>query len=258
MRPTVLNPLFSPARALPGVGEKTGRLFDRLLVDAGAEARVLDVLFHLPHGCVDRRSRPKIRDAQVDQIVTVEAVVAEHRPPPPRSRAPYRVLVEDEHGRPAARVLPRQSPVDREDAAAGRAALDLGQAGIVGRPSADGPSRQGAQRGGAGETARRWSLCTDSPKASTSAMCSARWTALSRACPNLPEWLDPAYQRQRKWPARMRLAYDELLANQLALVMVRARMKVLGGRASAGDGRFARKIMAGPALFADGRAGERA
>ena len=98
MRPNVLNPLFSPARALPGVGDKTGRLFDKLLADGGAEARVLDVLFHLPNNCVDRRSRPKIADAQLDQIVTIEATVAEHRPPPPRSRAPYKVLVEDETG----------------------------------------------------------------------------------------------------------------------------------------------------------------
>ena len=45
-------------------------------------------------------------------------------------------------------------------------------------------------------------------------------------------------------PARLRLAYDELLANQLALVMVRARMKKLGGRPSPGDGRYTRKIEA--------------
>ena len=91
MRPTELNQLFAAARTLPGVGEKTGKLFDRLLAQqTSAETRVLDVVFHLPHSSIDRRSRPKIRDAQMDQVVTIEAVATEHRPPPPRSRAPRR------------------------------------------------------------------------------------------------------------------------------------------------------------------------
>ena len=99
MRPSLLNPLFSSAASLAGIGPKTGKLLDRLLADSGREARVLDLLFHLPHSCVDRRNRPKIADAPIDQIVTMEVTVAEHRPPGnSRSKAPYRVLVEDETG----------------------------------------------------------------------------------------------------------------------------------------------------------------
>ena len=65
----------------------------------------------------------------------------------------------------------------------------------------------------------------------------------------MPEWQDPAFVKQRKWetfntallsrrtipcmtaschpstPARQRLAYDELLANQLALLLIRANLR---------------------------------
>ena len=68
MRPSLLNPLFADVSTLPGVGPKTGKLFGRLLGDA---PRVVDLLFHLPHGSIDRRNRPKIRDAERDAIVTL-------------------------------------------------------------------------------------------------------------------------------------------------------------------------------------------
>ena len=98
MRPALLNPLFSTIGTLKGVGPKTGKLFDRLL-GATEEARVADLLFHLPHSVIDRRSQPKIRDAQPDTIVMLEVTVAEHRAPPGKhSRAPFRVLVEDDTG----------------------------------------------------------------------------------------------------------------------------------------------------------------
>ena len=102
MRPALLNPLFAPVSALPGVGPKTGKLFDRLL-DRGAGARVLDLIFHLPHSTLDRRNRPKLRDAPRDQIVTIEVTVVEHRAPSGKyAKTPYKVLVEDETGPPPA------------------------------------------------------------------------------------------------------------------------------------------------------------
>src|SRR5271165_6254501 len=98
MRPSLLDPLFAPAATLPGVGPKNAKLFDRLL-DRPQGARVLDVLFHLPYATLDRRSRPKIRDAVPGTIVTIEAKVVEHKgAQSPRSRAPFKVLVEDDTG----------------------------------------------------------------------------------------------------------------------------------------------------------------
>ena len=78
MRPSLLDPLFASAGSLPGIGPKNAKLFDRLLGKPDG-ARVVDVLFHLPYATIDRRSRPKIRDAAFDTIVTIEAKVTEHR-----------------------------------------------------------------------------------------------------------------------------------------------------------------------------------
>ena len=84
--------------------------------------------------------------------------------------------------------------------------------------------------------------------------------------PPLPEWQDAAWLAQRGWPAFgaalsalhhpadlviapetpawSRLAYDELLAGQLALALVRANQKRLAGRPSRGDGHLRQKIVA--------------
>src|SRR5664279_224641 len=98
MRPCILDSLFAAAANLPGIGPKNAKLLDRLLTDGSKSARVIDLLFHLPFTAIDRRNRPKIIDAPLDTIVTLEARVAEHRPPPSRSKAPYKVLVEDDTG----------------------------------------------------------------------------------------------------------------------------------------------------------------
>ena len=98
MRPSALDPLFAPADALPGIGPKNAKLFNRLLGKPEG-ARVLNVLFHLPQATVDRRARPKICDAVPGTIVTIEARVTEHHGPAnSRSRAPFKVLVEDDTG----------------------------------------------------------------------------------------------------------------------------------------------------------------
>ncbi len=85
--------------------------------------------------------------------------------------------------------------------------------------------------------------------------------------PALPEWADAAFVGKNAWPtfaealarqhapesdadllpsapARARLAYDELLANQLALAVIRARLKRRAGRKLAGTGKLRKAILA--------------
>ena len=86
MRPNILNPLFAPVTSLSGVGPKQDKLF-RYLLDRDATPRLVDLLLHLPSTVIDRRARPKIRDAVPGTVVTLEVTVDRHRPPPPgRSR----------------------------------------------------------------------------------------------------------------------------------------------------------------------------
>jgi ATP-dependent DNA helicase RecG len=89
--------------------------------------------------------------------------------------------------------------------------------------------------------------------------------ALAKA-PPLPEWQDPALLARRDWPsfaqalgavhrpndiddakpegrAWSRLAYDELLAGQLALALLRAHVRRPAGRRNAGDGHLRKRIV---------------
>src|SRR5947208_7484011 len=99
MRPPILNPLFAALTTLPGVGPKLEKLYRRLLGDDQTAPRILDLLFHLPTGTIDRRARPKLRNVVPDTVVTVAVTVDWHRPPPPnRPRAPYQIYTSDETG----------------------------------------------------------------------------------------------------------------------------------------------------------------
>src|SRR3569833_1097244 len=98
MRPALLNPLFAPVTTLPGVGPKQDKLL-RYLLSRDETPRLVDLLLHLPASVIDRRARPKIREAVQGTVVTLEVTVDRHRPPPPRnSRAPYLVYASDETG----------------------------------------------------------------------------------------------------------------------------------------------------------------
>ena len=92
MRPEILFPLFSPARSLPGIGPRLEKLVEKL-----AGPRVIDLLWHLPSGLIDRRSRPKIAEVRDGEIATIEVTIGLHVPPR-TTRLPYRVHVFDETG----------------------------------------------------------------------------------------------------------------------------------------------------------------
>ena len=103
MRPPLLNPLFAGAAGLKGIGQKLDKLMAPFLRPShgtpGDTTRIIDLLFHLPSGLVDRRFRPRIADLPREGVVTIEAQVAKHRPPPPMNkRLPYRVDVYDGTG----------------------------------------------------------------------------------------------------------------------------------------------------------------
>src|SRR5215468_5765549 len=98
MRPSLLNPLFAPVTSLSGVGPKQDKLL-RYLLSRDETPRLVDLLLHLPSQVIDRRARPKIRDAVPGTVVTLEVTVDRHRPSPSRNaRAPYLVYASDDTG----------------------------------------------------------------------------------------------------------------------------------------------------------------
>jgi|SRR5579875_49970 ATP-dependent DNA helicase RecG len=266
MRPSLLNPLFASAANLPGIGPKNAKLVDRLLGEDGRGARIVDLLFHLPFAAIDRRNRPKIADAPLDAIVTLEVRVVEHRPPGPRSKAPYKVLVEDDTGDVllvfflanhawiekslppgAARWVSGKLELweghrqmvhpDRVCDAEGFAKMALVEPVY---PSTEGLFQRTIARAAAAALAKIPALPEwHATKALELLQAPSFAEALRQVHqPGAPQAIAP------EAPARRRLAYDELLASQLALALMRSKIKRSPGRASAGDGSIRQKITA--------------
>jgi len=265
MRPSLLDPFFAPADSLTGVGAKYAKLFDRLLGKPGG-ARVIDVLFHLPNAALDRRARPKIRDAEPDQIATLEVRVAEHRPPPSNRKGPFKVLVEDDTGDVElvffltnVEWIKKRLPIGTTRWVSGKLEQWDGHLQMVH------PDRvMDAEE-----------LAKLPPVEPVYALTEGLYPRIIQKAalnglkrlPVLPEWIEgPSLKRLGNLSfsealgrlhaptapsdidpqslAWQRLAYDELLANQLALILVRTRMKGLPGRPIASEGRLAERILA--------------
>src|ERR1044071_8634209 len=99
-RPPFLAPLFATVRSLKGVGPKVEGFLNKLVSARGGHARVIDLLWHLPVGVIDRSITPRITDARIGELATLEVTVTEHRSGGGRrgGRAPYKVLVEASSG----------------------------------------------------------------------------------------------------------------------------------------------------------------
>ncbi|MBQ0816432.1 MAG: ATP-dependent DNA helicase RecG [Methyloceanibacter sp.] len=268
MRPPRLAPLFASARALKGVGPRIEGLLNRLVAPRhqGAHARTVDLLWHLPVGLVDRALIPRIADATVGELATLDVTVTEHRPGGSRrnSRAPYRVLVEDESGaleltyfRADHSFLKRLLPVNSKRIISGRiesydGSLQMPHPDHV--AAADGPDTLPPIEPIYPLTAGLTNMTLR--KAITGAL---------TQIPDLPEWIDADLLSKYDWPsfaeatkalhapeteadllpsstARARLAYDELLANQLALAIVRQRFKKRAGRGLKASGKIRKTI----------------
>ncbi len=269
MRPSLLDPLFAPITSLAGVGPKVATLIERVLPsDLGdRDARIGDMLFVLPHSVIDRRNRPGIAGAAEGAIVTLEVRIDRHQPPPRGNKSvPYRVYAHDDSGEIAltffhahAAYLEKAMPEGEHVLVSGRMEWFNGRPSMV-HPDHIVPASEAH------------SLPPVEPVYPMTAGLSAKvlrraiGQALERL-PPVPEWLDAAFLRRNTLPsfeaalgrlhnpenptdtmpenpAWRRLAYDEFLASQLSLALVRARVRRLAGRPLLGDGRIVDKLRA--------------
>ncbi len=265
MRPALLNPLFAPVTSLAGVGPKQDRLL-RYLLDRDETPRLVDLLLHLPASVIDRRARPKIRDAVPGTVVTLEVTVDRHRPTPARNpRAPYLVYASDETGdvvltyfRAQPGYVEKLLPVGSKRYVSGTAQMYDGTLQLTH------PDRVVDEAG----FAKLSGIDPVYPLTEGLALGSLR-RAMAQALqklPALPEWISPELLRRCKFPPIAealnrvhmpleltdilpdspfwsRLAFDELLAGQLALALVRAQLRRPAGDRHAGDGHLRNKII---------------
>ncbi|MDA9543450.1 ATP-dependent DNA helicase RecG [Bradyrhizobium sp. CCBAU 45321] len=265
MRPSLLNPLFAPVTSLSGVGPKQDKLLQYLL-SRSETPRLVDLLLHLPSQVIDRRARPKIRDAAVGTMVTLEVTVDRHRPPPPRnSRAPYLVYASDDTGdvvltffRAKPGYVEKLLPVGEKRYVSGTLQMYDGIPQIVH------PDRVLDEEA----IAKLSGIDPVYPLTEGLALGSLR-RAIAQALqklPALPEWISPEVLRRCDFPPITealnrvhqpveltdilpdrpfwsRLAFDELLAGQLALALIRAQLRRPAGVRNAGDGHLRNKII---------------
>ena len=267
MRPHQLTPLFAAAKSLAGIGPRMELLLRKALrLPPGvSEPRVVDLLWHMPTGVIDRRSSPTVAAATPGTIATLDLRVLKHRPAPRgNTKAPYKVACEDDTG-PIDLVFfhVERSFVERQ--------LPVGTIRTVsGRIESYNDRKQMAHPDYIVAPEARADLPLLEPVYPLTAglsgkvLLKAARQALERV-PDLPEWQDAAWLRQQGWPDAktalvrlhrpgepadvspasppwQRLAYDELLAGQLALALVRQSLKSQPGRSVAGDGRIRAKI----------------
>ena len=265
MRPALLNPLFAPVTSLAGVGPKQDRLF-RYLLGREETPRLVDLLLHLPASVIDRRARPKIRDAVPGTVVTLEVTVDRHRPTPGRNpRAPHLVYASDETGdvvltyfRAQPGYVEKLLPVGTKRYVSGTLQT------FDGIPQIVHPDRVVDEAG----FAKLSGIDPVYPLTEGLALGSLRraMAQVLQKLPALPEWTSPEVIRRCKFPpiaealSRVhlplettdilpdgpfwsRLAFDELLAGQLALALVRAQLRRPAGDRHAGDGHLRKKII---------------
>ncbi|WP_237151680.1 ATP-dependent DNA helicase RecG [Oryzibacter oryziterrae] len=269
MRPDILNPLFQSLTALPGLGPKLAPKVARLIGPAGETAReaaVLDVLFHIPSYLIDRSREAMIATAPEGAIVTLRVRVDRHKATPPGTRAPYRVFVHDESGEMALTYFRAEKGWMEKLYPVGETVLISGKIEwFNGAPQMNHPDHV-VPEAEAHKLPRMEPVYPMTEGVTSRLLMKLADAALARL-PALPEWLDPAHKAREGWsdfatvlhhlhkpesnaefaddsPSLARLAYDELLASQLALALVRKSLKTVLQRQNRPTGTIAAKLRA--------------
>ena len=251
MRPDRLNPLFVSADSLKGVGPQLARPLEKLGL-----TRVKDFAYHLPDRFVLRRAVANLDEASVGEQIIVALTPVEHRAS--SGRGPFRVLASDALGNVctltwfgrASYTAKKQLPVGEQRWVAGRLE-QYGQMLQIVHPDhieADSAALFGQM------TEPVYPLSDGLTQNRIAALVEQ---ALGHAT-DLPEWIEPGLLDKMKWPtwrdalalahkgehpaARDRLGYDELLANSLALMLVKESNRARQGTPLQGDGRLRSKL----------------
>jgi ATP-dependent DNA helicase RecG len=261
-RPGDLNAYFADVTSLKGVGDKVGEALTRAM-----GPRIRDLVLTPPTGLIDRTNRPTIAGAREGEVATFEVTIGRHIAPKARNR-PYRVRVFDDSGdmtltwfKAYPQSMEKLIPEGTRRIISGKcevfnAELQMTHPDYVLKPenADDLPELETLYplTAGLGQKTARKSINSALDKVLAGA--------------ELGNWLEPAFQTQQDWPdyrkaltllhrpehivdikedspVRRRLAYDELLAKQLAMALVRERNRGTGGQALSAKGDYVDDVL---------------
>jgi ATP-dependent DNA helicase RecG len=247
MRPDILNPLFAEVEVLKGIGPALAKPLKRLGLN-----RVVDILFHLPVSWIERKKVNVLDMADAGSVVTVEVTPLDYKQG--GARSPFRVHATDRAGNYLTLTYfsnpgwaKKQLPLGEPKIVSGRMEMYGQELQIVHPDYVLDPSE-------AAELPEREPVYPLSEGLTNRRMGDLAGQALARV-PKLAEWIEPSLLDRRGWPAweealgrahrsrnnaaaRERLAYDEVFANQLALMLVRASSRRRRGVPLKGDSRL--------------------
>ena len=230
MRPDVLNPLFTEVEALKGVGPQVAKLLKKVGI-----SRVVDLIYHLPTGSIER-----VRAQAASAVLLGRNVILDLKPFQTREnrtgRGPMRVFASDGQGNTISLVYfnnpgwaKRSLPIGQIRTVSGKLE-QYGDEWQIIHPEVSEPGK-GAQ------PAVREPVYPLTEGLTNRRLGELVREAFERA-PELPEWAEPALLSREGWgawraslalahrepgteTARKRLAYDEIFANQLGLLLLR-------------------------------------
>jgi ATP-dependent DNA helicase RecG len=259
--------LYAPLRSLAGLGARGEELIGKLLAKPMGQPRVIDLLWHLPSGYLDRRVSPSIETAVPGGIATLLVTPVKYNAPAKGAhRAPMRVVCEDESGTldivffhggrdGVKRLLPLHEPrlvSGRVEKYGTR--MQMAHPDFILAP-ADAPKLPAIEP-----------IYPLTLGLTQKLLYKVMGGALARL-PEFEEWLDASLVEAEGWPtftralhllhrphapgdialwpkARERLGFDEVFSSQLAIALVRRGYRQLAGRSLVGDGHLAQKMRA--------------
>ena len=251
MRPETLNPLFTEVEALKGVGPQLAKLLKKLGI-----GRVVDLLYHLPTGSIER-----IRASAANASLLGRTVILELTPFDSREsrsgRGPSRIFASDSDGNAISLVYfnnpgwaKRMLPKGEKRIVSGKLE-QYGDEWQIIHPEVAEPGKGPPP------------LIREPVYPLTEGLTNRRLGELAREAlghaPELAEWIEPSLLSREAWrpwrgalaeahrepgagDARRRLAYDEIFANQLALLLLRQSQRRHRTTPLPGTGELIRKL----------------
>ncbi len=246
MRPDILNPLFSEVQSLKGVGPRLNKPLERLKLQ-----RVKDMLYHFPNSFTHRNYRETLDISDVGQHIIIKISVINIRNGH-NYRSPLRIIGEDKNGDTVSLIFfgknagwaKKQLPMESQRIISGKLEQYGDELQIV-HPDHISEYKSDSPQGDSSESQEKPSVPLVEPIYPLSeGITNGRLVQLVKEAlairPQMEEWIEPSLLKKKEWKswhesivdmhseynenAHDRLAYDELLANQITMQLVRAEM----------------------------------